>query len=565
MCGVRCQLTGTIKKYLDTSLGRFRFCYLQPLRDERLDSGCRRRPCHPAGKCALTSAWALQPLGDIPSPEAWPCPLRAVAEIRSVIAGIVASLAELRANAETARATAGRLRDAALAAGSNPLLVSAAYDTLLATIDQIEARKTVAFETELVAGDAVLEATEAELSAIGELASGSSNEDLIRLRDTLAPRLDALFETLGGFPSGPVDEATVLVVPACSGSPDGTLGTVLSRLAPPGDVIVALPHARRILPGTRVCVELTLPFSDALGVDGGADRIVNTLLSRTSARASLTLPCGNRVPIAASTSPLRSGDLCGVTMSFLVPADAALGSSFVIDSVTVARQPAGGTDDASRLPYALSVVERLGISAPFTLKGIARDYQTPCVSQDGRVFVARGREGVSVFNEQGEFLETLSTAPLASPCTAAYVESSGVLLVRDSDYDSTDITALDIRSSARPPRLVWTHSIPRFHGSSTGKLGPGGLVVLPELGIAVYPAYFAHCERVSVPVLALPVPLSHILHLTRCSARRHQSIGRGRHSISQSPPPALRGSRPAGIGDSLRFVRRRGQGARRSL
>ena len=139
------------------------------------------------GRCELTSAWALQPLGDIPSPEAWPCPPRAVAEIRSVIAGIVASLAELRANAETARATAGRLRDAALAAGSNPLLVSAAYDTLLATIDQIEARKTVAFETELVAGDAVLEATEAELSAIGELASGSSNEDLIRLRDTLAP------------------------------------------------------------------------------------------------------------------------------------------------------------------------------------------------------------------------------------------------------------------------------------------------------------------------------------------------------------------------------------------
>ena len=442
------------------------------------------------GRCALTSAWALEPLGNLPSPDAWPSPPRAVAEIRGVVAEIAATLAELRANAEAARLSAGELRDAALAAGANSSLVLAAYDTLVATIDQTEATKVVAFETELVAGDAVLEETEAELSAIGELATRASDEDLIGVFDRLSARLDALFERLRGFPSGPVEEPTLSVVPAA-----GPLGTVLSQLIHPDGIVVALPSVRRVLPGTQVRVELTLPKSSVVG-DAGHYRLA--LLRRTAARASLLLPGGKCVPVAALIAPLLSSYICGIAVTFEVPADTALGSSFIIDTVTVAQKAPGGAA-VCLFPCALAVVDFIGIIAPFTLTSIARDYQTPCVSQDGRIFVAKGRqaesESVGVFDKHGVLLESLTIHRLASPRTVAYVEGSGVLLIRDGAYGSTDIVAVDLRSPARPPDVLWTHTMPEFPDSS--KLGPGGLVALPELGIAVYAANFANSEVVA--------------------------------------------------------------------
>ena len=411
-------------------------------------------------------------------------------EIRGVVADVLAALAELRANAEAARVTAAQLRDAALAASSNSSLVLAAYETLVATIDQVEATKAVAFETELVAGDTVLEATETELAAIGDLASRSSDEDFVGVAASLTVRLDTLFEKLSRFPIGPVEESTLSVVPA-----DGSLGTVLSQLVRPGDVAVLLPRSRRVMPGSRVAVELALPYSGSLGADG-ANHAARALLKRTVARASLILPGGTRMPVASSVSPVLSSDRrCGVTVSFAVPADAPLGSSFVIDSVMVAQKPAGTSESARLLPCALTIVDRLGICAPFTLRRIARDYQLPCIGMDGRIFIADG--SVRVYDEHGELLETLRIAGLKSARTLSYVESTGVLLVRDGDYTGTDIIAMDITSSARPPPVLWIHTIPtKLH--KRPQLGPGGLVVLPELGVAVYAAYFANGE-VAVP------------------------------------------------------------------
>ena len=444
------------------------------------------------GRCALTSAWALEPLGHLPSSDSWPSPPRAISEIKSVVTEIVAALAELRANAEAARVSAGELRDMALAASANSSHVLAAYDTLVAEINQTEAIKVAAFETELVAGDAVLEETETELSAIRELAIRASDEDLVSLCGPLSARLDALFERLRGSPSGPVEEPTLSVVPSSV-----PLGTVLSQLVRPDDIAVALPRVRRVLAGTPVKVELTLPI---ISVDGGAGRQRLALLRRTASRASILLPGGVRMSVAASVSPVLTSAFCGVNVRFLVPADAALGSTFVIEAITAAQKPAGGVDAACRLPYALTVVDCVGISAPFTLRDIARDYQMPCVTRDGRVFVAtgghrataEGEHSVCVFNEHGFLQESLASARLASPRAIAYVESSGALLVRDSAYKGTDIIAMDLRSPARPPRVLWTHTMPQFPDSS--RLGPGGIVALPELGIAVYAAYFANCE-----------------------------------------------------------------------
>ena len=452
------------------------------------------------GRCALTSAWALEPLSHLPSSDSWPSPPRAISEIKSVVTEIVAALAELRANAEAARVSAGELRDAALAASANSSHVLAAYDTLVAEINQTEAIKVAAFETELVAGDAILEETETELSAIRELAIRASDEDLVSLCGPLSARLDALFERLRGSPSGPVEEPTLSVVPSSV-----PLGTVLSQLARPNDIAVALPRVRRVLAGTHVRVELTFSHFDLLRTVGAADQAARALLRRTAARASLHLPCGTRVPIPASVAPSFSAHSCGVTVTFEVPADAALGSTLVIESISVARKPACGADGASRLPHTLTVVERLGICAPFTLRGVARDYQTPCVSQDGRVFVAEGAyrgDSVIIFNEHGDFLDSLVAPSLESPHTVAFVESSETLLIRDSAYDSTDIIAMDLRSPARPPPVLWTHTMPQFPDSSN--LGPGGLVALPELGIAVYAAYFANSE------LFLRVPLGNV-------------------------------------------------------
>lgn len=80
------------------------------------------------------------------------------------------------------------------------------------------------------------------------------------------------------------------------------------------------------------------------------------------------------------------------------------------------------------------------------------------------------------------------------PGAVSYDEASGVLIVRDGDYSGDHIVALDLRpGSERPPRILWQHdSISAVHSRGrTNNLGPGGLCVIPRLGIAAYAHYFA--------------------------------------------------------------------------
>lgn len=319
--------------------------------------------------CALSTIWALEP----PSLQALtrgesgpPPPPRAVSDLRSVTVAVSDALVELQANAITALGDAAALRDAALAGGAED--AQAAYDALAANIESALRSKTAALEAELVACDANLERTEAELADVASAASTAPDGDLAEsAASALLARLDRLFFSLRDFPRGPVEEPTLSVVSLPPGAlclqVPRPLGCLLLQHAPPEALTVRLPPLRRIKPGSRVDFDLLLPASTH-----SPDAAVASLVQRTAARASLRLPSGPAVPL----SPLlrrTAGATGGITVSFVVPADAPVGSTVFVESLSVARSPPG-EPGRLELPCEVSVHSNIGIEAPFTLASL---------------------------------------------------------------------------------------------------------------------------------------------------------------------------------------------------
>ena len=456
------------------------------------------------GACQHTPAWGLA-IAEPPFPDAVEgLPRKATSDLRAAVLGITGAVDDVKGNAEAAYERLSALRDSALSSGKDRDEVALAYDAFVAEIERVAMRKTTVLEAELVAMDAVLEHTETELAAVAREAADLPDADLTTAAPLLQGRLCTLFEALHRTPRGPVEESTLIVLPSRPG-PDLTaagLGCLLSELAPLESLSLLLPVSRRIRPGDTASITVRIlprpECGDALDLGAMADAV---LLSRTSARANLILPDGSKqsqlIFVIERTQPV--GALAAARVCFAIPPDAPLGSTVVIETIAVGHSPLG-VGQGRRLPLSLAVSASVGVEAPLVLPKCGGDYQTPCVTADGRIIAPTNRSFL-VFNAAGTMIADLPADQGWRAGAAAHDDSSDCLIVRNGDY----ITSLDLRTyaggcasrdqaahsvvqpgpaaagvDAAIPGLRWS-----FKFRSAGG-GPGSVVVLPDVGIAVF-------------------------------------------------------------------------------
>lgn len=484
------------------------------------------------GAVVSTPAWALDPPSQSvsdPAPlhPASPASSRATDDLRAAILRTSEAIDRLNVNAVAACVRADELREAALATGAAEAAVAAAFDELMLDISQAASRKAAALDTELVELDAALEQADAAIASFMHAVSNASDDELLETRDTLLGRIDVIFEHLRGAPRGATEEPTLAVAPLPVPSGGGAglqLGVLVTRLASPTAVELRLPPGRRVRPGGSVEVHVLLPRrpdrdssvapADGPGGDshplglGGYSRAdaVTSLLQRLEVRASLVTVAGRRTYLPPSFARCRksasswalsvAGEVWqdGVTASIAVPELTSEGSILTIECATVACEPVGVFP--SPLPLQMLVYEQVGIATPLMLPGVASDYQTPCITTDGRIIIPA--ECVCwVLNRSGLRQCELSVSNGWRGGAAAHVDICGsdTLIVRDGG----EVRALDLRvyedgrtaacgagvdeaatlshtDVAGPKGVLWRYAFNRGGG-------PGSVVALPEAGV----------------------------------------------------------------------------------
>ena len=180
--------------------------------------------------------------------------------------------------------------------------------------------------------------------------------------------------------------------------------------------------------------------------------------------------------LPVTMTALSTNDVCGISAVATVPADVPLGSAVTVLPATVA-----GTLLTDRgglhLPVSLCVSDVLGLVPPFELAGVGCDYQTPCISADSRVYFANGAV-LSSFDDTGKALMQWDL-PFSDACAVAVDDRTGMVIVRRDPH----VFAFNI-SSGRKPTLLWRRDC--------GKIGRGGLAIVPSHEIAVFADYYGN-------------------------------------------------------------------------
>jgi hypothetical protein len=194
--------------------------------------------------------------------------------------------------------------------------------------------------------------------------------------------------------------------------------------------------------------------------------------------------------VVQASSINRTSESCGISLNVCIPGDAPICSTVTLEAITVS-----GLEipvmEPHRLPLQLLVSEQLGLSPPFSITEVCVDYQTPFVSKDDRLFVPISGCVVS-YSDDGKELRRWD-APFGS-CAVAVDDSTGTIVVgNNSSVDafsgSSGDTTLPEQEpephtplSAIEPVSLWTHG--------TGRVGCGGIFVIPTRGIIVYASYY---------------------------------------------------------------------------
>lgn len=146
---------------------------------------------------------------------------------RRLVLAVSAELEEVRPNAEYARLRLDQILEEELERAGDETAAAnlrAHAETLQAAIDAAEAAKVFALEAELVEADAVLERSIADVDALRSAIERLSDSALVAASLALAARARSLVEAARGLPTGPVAEATLLLVPSHKQQPTKAAG-----------------------------------------------------------------------------------------------------------------------------------------------------------------------------------------------------------------------------------------------------------------------------------------------------------------------------------------------------
>ena len=158
-------------------------------------------------------------------PSGGPSPVETAA--RSLVLAVSAELDDVRPNAEFARLRLDQILDEELGKAGDETAAAALRahaETLRAAIDAAEAAKVFALEAELVGADAALERCMADVDALRSAIERLSDAALVAASFALAARTRSLLEAARGAPTGPIAEATLLLVPSHKQQPTEAAG-----------------------------------------------------------------------------------------------------------------------------------------------------------------------------------------------------------------------------------------------------------------------------------------------------------------------------------------------------